>query len=203
MRKINTNKTQILHRIRLKKFFLNKSIIDSYQNEKVQADDDIIVPQDYVYTLAWETDFGYQLIEHPDTVSIPVSARQEAHETETADEAATTRTREDSNPNNPNSFDVNDKSVRSHATRHNDVTPLTNETNEQQPVPDLSKQRQTNENAPKDDENKFEKTKESHVKETIDDSKDYLAGGDITVTGKSENDKNVKTNKNKSPRGGK
>ena len=108
-----------------------------------------------------DTSFGNQMSEHPDTLSIPVSVRPQAHETETADEAATTRIRVDSNPNNSNSADVNDKSVRRDATRHKDVTPLANETNEQQRVPDLSKQRQTNENAPNEDEIIIENTKES------------------------------------------
>ena len=138
VRKINTNKTQILHRIRLNKFVPNEPILDSNQNEKLQADDDIIVPQDDLYTLAWENDFGNQLSEHSDTVSIPVSVRPQAHYTETADEAATTRICIESNPSNLNSSDVNDKSVRRAATRYNDVTSLTIETNEQQRVPDFS-----------------------------------------------------------------
>ena len=52
IRRLNTNKTQILHRIRLKKFVPNKPLEDNYQNEKLQADEEIIIPQDDLYTIS-------------------------------------------------------------------------------------------------------------------------------------------------------
>ena len=155
--KLLTNQTQLLHRIRLKKFIPNKPITDSFQNEELQADDDIILPQDDLYTLAWETDLGIQLSEQSDTVSTPVSVRPQAHENETADEADTTRKCVDSNPNNPNKSGVNDESARRNATNHNDVTPT---------VPSSSEQRQMYKNTLIADENKNGKLKESHSKET-------------------------------------
>ena len=34
---------------------------DNYQNEKLQADEEIIIPQDDLYTISWESNFGEQL----------------------------------------------------------------------------------------------------------------------------------------------
>ena len=60
VRRLNTNKTQILHRIRLKKFVPNTPLEDKYSIEKLQPDDEIIIPQDDLYTISWEADFDYQ-----------------------------------------------------------------------------------------------------------------------------------------------
>ena len=46
VRKLNTNKTQILHRIRLRKYNPEESLVDNYQEAQWQIDDDIVVPQD-------------------------------------------------------------------------------------------------------------------------------------------------------------
>ena len=63
MRRLNTNKTQILHRIRLKKFAPNAPLEDKYDGEKLQPDNEIVVPQDDLYTISWEVDFEYELFE--------------------------------------------------------------------------------------------------------------------------------------------
>ena len=63
VRRLNTNKTQILHRIRLKKFVPNTSLEDKYAKEKLQPDDEIIIPQDDLYTISWEADFDYHVFE--------------------------------------------------------------------------------------------------------------------------------------------
>ena len=41
--------------------------------EKLQPDDYFIIPQDDLYTLRWETDFGTQISENSDAVSPTVS----------------------------------------------------------------------------------------------------------------------------------
>ena len=64
VRRLNTNKTQILRRIRLIKFVPNQPLEDSYQEEKLQPDEEIIIPQDepiYNKTITWETKFIEQL----------------------------------------------------------------------------------------------------------------------------------------------
>ena len=63
VRRLNTNKTQILHRIRLKKFVPNAPLEDKYKEEKLQPDESIVIPQDDLYTISWEADFEYELFE--------------------------------------------------------------------------------------------------------------------------------------------
>ena len=77
VRRLNTNKTQILHRIRLKKFVPNTSLEDKYSKEKLQPDDEIIIPQDDLYTISWEADFDYQVFE-PRQDDIPNEDLQQA-----------------------------------------------------------------------------------------------------------------------------
>ena len=65
MRKLNTNKTQILHRIRLRKYNPEKPPEDNYQEIQWPVDDNIVVPQDDLYTIAWEAEFGGHLFDIP------------------------------------------------------------------------------------------------------------------------------------------
>ena len=58
MRKLNTNKTQILHRIRLRKYNPEKPPEDNHQETRWQVEDNNVVPQDDLYTIAWEAEFG-------------------------------------------------------------------------------------------------------------------------------------------------
>ena len=65
VRKSNINKTQILHRIRLRKHNPEKHPEDNYQQARWQIDDNIVVPQDDFYTTAWEAEFGGHLYDIP------------------------------------------------------------------------------------------------------------------------------------------
>ena len=65
VRKLNTNKTQMLHRIRLRKYNPEKPPEDNYQGIQWQVDDNIVVPQDDLYTIAWEAEFGGHLFDIP------------------------------------------------------------------------------------------------------------------------------------------
>ena len=65
VRKLNTNKTQILHRIRLRKYNPEKPPEDNYQETQWQVDDNIVVPQDDLYTIALEVEFGGHLFDIP------------------------------------------------------------------------------------------------------------------------------------------
>ena len=209
MRKLKTNKTQILHRIRLKKFVPNQPLEDSYQNEKLQEDEDIVIPQDDLYTISWETDFGRQISDLADNVSTNVSARPQQSEAETSSETATTRIRVESDTAHTRYNDVTDKSARPHTKeRNDDVMTDSNRKKENERVPDFSNQRQQNEEvlneecSSKKNEKITEKTAASSNSSADNNSN---AGGDITVPGISENDKNdANENKeNASPRGGK
>ena len=57
VRKLNSNKTQILHRIRLRKYTPNTPLQDIRPEGNLQADDEIIIPQDDLYIISWETNF--------------------------------------------------------------------------------------------------------------------------------------------------
>ena len=65
VRKLNTNNTQILHRIRLRKYNPEKPPEDNYQETQWQIDDNIVVSQDDLYTIAWEAEFGGHLFDIP------------------------------------------------------------------------------------------------------------------------------------------
>ena len=58
VRKLNSNKTQILHRIRLRKYEPNAVPEDVRPEGNLQPDDEIIIPQDDLYVITWETNFG-------------------------------------------------------------------------------------------------------------------------------------------------
>ena len=61
MRKLNTNKTQIFQRIRVRKYNPEKFPEDNCQEPQWQIDDSTVVPQDDLYTFAWEAEFGHLL----------------------------------------------------------------------------------------------------------------------------------------------
>ena len=63
VRKLNSYKTQILHCIRLRKYEPNTALQDNRPEGNLQPDDEIIIPQDDLYVITWETNFG----EFPDS----------------------------------------------------------------------------------------------------------------------------------------
>ena len=104
VRRINTNKTQVLHRIRLKKFVPNQPLEDNFRKQRLQTDEDVVIPQDALYTISWETDFGEQLAarsNEPNPTNLPKGEQlnpaeknsNDAHE----DEADYIITRDESN----------------------------------------------------------------------------------------------------------
>ena len=104
VRRINTNKTQILHRIRLKRFVPNQPLDDNFREQQLQPDEEIVIPQDDLYIITWETDFGEQLItrgHNPIPTSMPNGERPNAVEPSHSDvdenEADYIITRDESN----------------------------------------------------------------------------------------------------------
>ena len=57
VRRLNSNKTQILHHIRLRKYEPNTVLQDIRSEGNLQPDDEIIIPQDDLYVIMWETNF--------------------------------------------------------------------------------------------------------------------------------------------------
>ena len=129
IRRINTNKTQILHRIRLKKFVPNQPLEDNFREQRLQPDEEIIIPQDDLYGITWETDFDGQLIarEHdPIPTSLPIGERPSAAQPNSNDahenEVDYIITRDESN--------YDDHTMRSRNGRLNDDVTTRNETSE-------------------------------------------------------------------------
>ena len=90
VRRINTNKTQILHRIRLKKFVPNQQLEDNFREQQLQPDEEIVIPQDDLYVITWETDFGEQLVTRGNETiltSMPNGEQPDAPEANTNDVA--------------------------------------------------------------------------------------------------------------------
>ena len=65
VRKLITNKTQILNRIRLRKYNPKKPPEDNYQEARWQIDDNIVVPQNDLFKISWEAEFGGHLFDIP------------------------------------------------------------------------------------------------------------------------------------------
>ena len=63
IRKFITNKTQIIHRICFWKYNPEKPPEDNYQEAQWHIDDIIVIPQDELYTNAWEEEFGGHLFD--------------------------------------------------------------------------------------------------------------------------------------------
>ena len=64
VRKLNSNKTQILHRIRLRKYEPNVLLRDERPEGNLLPDEEIIIPQDDLYVITWETNFGDLQADH-------------------------------------------------------------------------------------------------------------------------------------------
>ena len=233
VRRLNTNKTQILHRIRLKKFVPNTSLEDKYAKEKLQPDDEIIIPQDNLYTISWEADFDYHVFE-------PRRDDNTDEESQTPDSVAGVTTSDyviydnaDDNAVRPGTATSRDGTITRDA---NDVTELNERTkmNENevgsrtaasQDAPIIHDEHDVNENAAREEQSsetgrpRTATSRNSHnggntppsseknvndVTNELEGEKNSLnEGDDITVPGISNEKANEKTDENSSPRGGK
>ena len=78
VRRLNANETQILHRICVKRFLPNQPLQDNFREERLQPDEEIVIPQDDLYINTWETNFGKQLAtrgKEPIPTSLPNDER--------------------------------------------------------------------------------------------------------------------------------
>ena len=220
VRRLYTNKTQILHRIRLKKIVPNTPLEDKYSKEKLQPDEEIIIPQDDLYTISWEADFDYQVFG-------PRRDDNTNEELQTDNDASTT-TRDylidedaDYNARRPGTATSRDSTITRDA---NDVT----EANENEARPRTANSRDAhilndddnvNNNTANDkrsSENERPSTATSRDNQTYGDTPTELhneiddstkrspnRGEDDPVPGISDDERNEKIEGNSSPRGGK
>ena len=56
----------------IKKFVPNQPLEDNFRDQRLQPDEEIVIPQDDLYIITWETDFGEQLTTR-DNEAIPTS----------------------------------------------------------------------------------------------------------------------------------
>ena len=182
VRRLNTNKTQILHRIRLKKFVPNTPLEDNYKEEKLQPDEEIIIPQDDLYTISWEADFEYELFEQkkndcPDTaMRLPQDDTNNEVDYYVTENESSSATESERSSERMNDNDVNTNEVRPRSASNRDASSPLSET-------------------PRGTENQNDVTNDLENAEIASER-----GVDITVPGISEKGKNEE---NSSPRGGK
>ena len=206
VRRINTNKTQILHRIRLKRFVPNQPLEDNFREQQLQPDEEIIIPQDDLYIITWETDFGEQLITRgsaPIPTSLPNAEQPNAAETNTNDvdenEADYIITREELN--NDNAAHNRNERLDDDVTKRNEATAVTENNKSDWPNPAVSPKNQekslpSTASGPKNDEIFSERNSLNENDANISPNR----GDDIIVPEISENDAR---NESLSPRGGK
>ena len=123
IRRFNTNKIQILHRFRIKKFVPNQPLDDSFREVRLQPEEEIIIPQDDLYIISWETNFAEQLVtrgNEPISTSLPKGERPV---TSNADLNYADENEVDyivATDNNPN--DVNDPAQQRNERMNDDVS---------------------------------------------------------------------------------
>ena len=206
VRRINTNKTQILHRIRLKRFVPNQPLEDNFREQRLQPDEENVIPQDDLYIITWETDFGEQLVtrgNEPIPTSLPNGEQPNAEAPIQSDvdknELDYIITREELNNDNA-AHSQNDR-LSDDVTKRNDASEVTRKEKSDWPNPAVSPKNQTKSlpntaDGPGNDE-KFS-TRNSLNKNYAQNSPNR--GEDIIVPEISENDTR---NESLSPRGGK
>ena len=77
-----------MHRICLKRFVPNQPLEDNFREQRLQPDEEHVIPQDDLYTITWESDFGEQLVtrgNEPIPTSLPNGERPNTAETNSSD----------------------------------------------------------------------------------------------------------------------
>ena len=194
VRRFKTNKTQILHRIRLKKFVPNTPLENKYSKEKLQPDDETVIPQDNLYTISWEADFDYQDFELKQDDN-----RNEVSQTPDSDAIGTT-----------SDYVIYDKAndetrPRTATSRETHPYCMTKKTS----VTILKKNKQSSEikrpNTATSQANQNSSDTPTELHNETNDCTKYIPrrGEDNPVPGKSNDATNEKMEENSSPRGGK
>ena len=181
VRRSNTNKTQILHRIRLKKFVPNAPLEDKYEGEKLQPDNEIVIPQDDLYSISWEVDFEYDLFEPRKEDWTDVATRRPTDtEDSSVDHYVIENERSSASENESRSERINEDDVT-----ENEIWPTKkNNSDESSPLNET----------PYEDDNENDVTNDFKNTENVSNR-----GADITVPGISEKES---FEENFSPRGG-
>ena len=120
-----------MHRICLKKFVLNQPLEDNLREQRLQPNEEIVIPQDDLYTITWESDFGEQLVTRgtePIPTSLPNGERPSATETNSSDahenEADYIITRDESNHTDSTAHSRNER-LNDDVTKRNEASEKT------------------------------------------------------------------------------
>ena len=196
-----------MHKIRPKKFVTNQPLEDNFREQRLQLDEEIVIPQDDLYTITWETDFGEQLVargSEPIPTSLPNGEQPNPAEENSNDAhevgADYIITRDESNHADHAAHSRNER-LSDDVTKRNEARKAIRNEEPDWPNPvDLPK------NQEKSSPNKDEKLKNDEIfskrKSTNENDAEVSPnkGDDIIVPEKSEKDNR---NENLSPRSGK
>ena len=202
VRKLSSNKTQILHRIRLRKYVPNTELCDVRPEGNLQADDEIIIPQDDLYIISWETEFA-EFPPHLDTGDTPDDFPTNSDQPDAINtdlDLRSTRRDADSNDNaaTPREHQNSDIDSRSTGPNKDTDSAVTEQPAENSPDMDLRSNRPQSTTDPEIEEMPFKSPSEMPNSDFSNPS-----GRDISVPDLSEREDDEKVVENESPRGGK
>ena len=207
VRRMNTNKTQILHRIRLERFVPNQPLEDNFREQRLQPDKEIIIPQDDLYVITWETDFGEQLVtrgNEPTPTSLPNGEQPNAAEPRHSDVDENEKdyiiTNDETNYAENTAYGRNER-LNDDVTKRNDASEATS--NEEPDWPNPAVYPGNPEKSPPNTDKRLKNDKklpERNLTNENDARNSPKRGDDIIVPEISENDAR---NESLSPRGGK
>ena len=202
VRKLSSNKTQILHRIRLRKYVPNTELCDVRPEGNLQADDEIIIPQDDLYIISWETEFA-EFPPHPDTGDTPDDFPTNSDQPDAINtdlDLRSTRRDADSNDNaaTPREHQNSDIDSRSTGPNKDTDSAVTEQPAENSPDMDLRSNRPQSTTDPEIEEMPFKSPSEMPNSDFSNSS-----GRDTSVPDLLEREHDEKVVENESPRGGK
>ena len=202
VRKLSSNKTQILHRIRLRKYIPNTELCDVRPEGNLQADDEIIIPQDDLYIISWETEFA-EFPPHLDTGDTPDDFPTNSDQPDAINTDLDLRsTRRDANSNDnaatPREHQNSDIDSRSTGPNKDTDSAVTEQPAENSPDMDLRSNRPQSTTDPEIEEMPFKSPSEMPNSDFSNSS-----GRDISVPDLLEREDDEKVVENESPRGGK
>ena len=184
-----------MHRICLKKFVPNQPLEDNFREQQLQPDEEIVNPQDDLYVITWETDFGEQLVtrgNEPIPTSLPNGERPSAPQSKSDDahenEVDYIITSDETNYADHAAYSRNER-LNDDVTKKNDASAATSNEESDWPNPAVypgnpEKSPPNTDERPENDENFSER----NLTNDNDAQKSPKRGDDIIVPEISEND---------------
>ena len=186
----------------MRKYVPNTELCDVRPEGNLQADDEIIIPQDDLCIISWETEFE-EFPPYPDTGSIPddspINSDQQDDINRDLDLRSTRRdANSDDNAATPRAHQNNDIDSRSTGPNKDTDSAVTEQPAENSPDADLRSNRPQSNTDTDIDEMPFKSPSEMTNSDFSNSS-----GRDISVPDLSKREDDEKVTENESPRGGK